>query len=52
MAVIATVTYNTNFWTDHPQEGDGMSSTQSTQQHVAHMSAVLELIARRDQSHT
>lgn len=52
VSVIATVVYNTYFWTDHPQEGDGKSSTQSTQQHVAHMSVVLKLIAHGDQSHT
>lgn len=52
VSVIATAVYNTYFWTDHPQEGDSKSSTQSTQQHVAHMSAVLELIAHGDQSHT
>ena len=52
MSVIATAVYNTYFWTDHPQEEDGKSSTQSTQQRAAHMFAVLELIAHGDQSHT
>lgn len=52
VSVIATAVYNTHFRTDHPREGDGKSSTQSTQQHAAHMFAVLELIVHGDQSHT